>query len=125
VVIDPLAWIGSGVVMLLVLGSAVVALGFCYDLFHHLRHGVVFTAGNAARLRRLGLTVVFALVASIFAHPALAVLFTHANPPGQRVLSLTLSSSDLVALLLALFLFAFGSILSEAVRLAEENQSFV
>jgi hypothetical protein len=55
----------------------------------------------------------------------LGVALTLGNPPGQRLLVLNLSWNDYVAILCGAVLLAVAQVMSEAVRLAEENDSFV
>ena len=55
----------------------------------------------------------------------MSVVFTLSNPPGQRMLALSLSWSDYLAVLLAVVLIAIATVMAEAVRVAEENEGFV
>jgi hypothetical protein len=54
-----------------------------------------------------------------------ALALTWANPPGQRMLWLGLSSQHYVALLIGLVLLAVSTVLLEAARVADENAEFV
>lgn len=80
---------------------------------------------NATELSRIGwLLFAFGAVAPII-RPLQSVALTFDNPPGQKQLAITLHPGVFGALAAGAVLVAFGLVLREAVRLADENQSFV
>ena len=54
-----------------------------------------------------------------------SIAMTIDNPPGQRHLAITLDPGVFAAMAAGAALIAFGYVLREAIRLSDENQSFV
>ena len=64
-------------------------------------------------------------VATPLARALQSVALTFDNPSGQKQLAITLDPGTFGVLAAGAALVAFGLVLKEAVRLADENQSFV
>lgn len=94
-------------------------------LFGLYRTGSFFTAANAGHLHAFATT----LLVSVLLGPVISVLtsffLTMSNPPGQRSISLSLSSNTLGVLFIAGVLFAIAWIMREGHRLAAENAEFI
>lgn len=89
------------------------------------RAATVFDPRAPSLLKRLGLLAVAAAVAGVFVRMAVALLMTSANPPGQQQLVLSVSSGDVTALVVGLFMLAFALVMQEGVRLDEDNRSIL
>jgi hypothetical protein len=99
---------------------------------HHLRRcfanfaaGAVLTPGNARHFSRFGAWIAGAVVTSLVATPVLSVLLTLGMPEGARQLAISISSDQLVSLLVAGGAWIVGAIMAEGARVAEENAQFV
>ncbi len=91
-------------------GLMVYALWQLRALFGLYGRGQIFTAENARRLRRFALAV-------------LAV--TLGNPPGQRLLSVGFSSSQLVTLFMGAMFLVIAWVMDEARELAEDQAQII
>jgi len=94
-------------------------------MFEDFARGHAFSSAAALHLRRFGVAVLAQAPLGPLTATALALALSLANPPGQRILLLTLSSNDYIALVVGGVLIALASVMREAARLAEENASFV
>lgn len=112
------------------LSLAPVALGLyalwqLWRLFGEYGAGRVFGRPALVHLRRFAWALLAAALLAPLVRAAGSVVLTLGNPPGQRMLAIGLSWNDYLAVLLAVVLIAIATVMSEAVRVAEENQSFV
>ena len=89
------------------------------------RAATVFDPTAPSLLKRLGLWAVAAAAAGVVVRMAVAVLMTSANPPGQQQLVLSVSSSDVTALVVGLLMLAFALVMQEGIRLDEDNRSIL
>ncbi len=94
-------------------------------LFDGYAQGHVFTEIAATRLRRLGIVMMLVFLVKPLTGAAMSVILSWHNPPGQRTLTLGLSSDDYVSLLSGAVLLAIASVMRETARLAQENAEFV
>jgi Protein of unknown function (DUF2975) len=104
---------------------ALAALWQLWRLFSHYGRGQVFGRAALGHLQRFGWLMVALALTGPLSHGLRSVALTLDNPPGQRHLVLSYSSNDYVLLLLALVFVAIARVMSEAVRVAEENEQFV
>ncbi len=112
-----LAWIPA---LLFVL--AMIRLG---TLFRAFGEGRVLIDENAASLLRVGWLLVACGAATPVVRALQSIAMTIDNPPGQRLLAVTLDPGVFAAMAAGAALIAFGHVLREAIRLSDENQSFV
>ncbi len=113
-----LAWVGSDIIGLLILSTA-------FQLFAGYRRGEVFVTRAAVRLRRIGALLIAIGPVSILGEMLCVALLTAGNAPGERQLTFVIDDSDVYAIVIGLIVMAVGHIMTEALRLSEENQSFV
>lgn len=104
---------------------AAAVLWQLWRLFDHYRHGDVFGAQAMTHARRLGWSTVGLAVAQPLLGALMSVAISWGNPPGKRMLQLSLSSNDYALLLLALVLVVLGRVMTEAARVADENSGFI
>lgn len=94
-------------------------------LFREYRHGRVFAPDATRRLSRIGALLVAMAPASVIGDMLAILALTSANAAGERQLTIGFDDTDLYAIVLGLIVVAAGIIMTEAVRLSEENKSFV
>jgi hypothetical protein len=123
--LSPAAQLGGFLVSALPLAVLVVSLAQTQALFGRFAQGEVFSSGNAGRLRLVALCVVALAVARPLVRALLGVILTAGNPPGQRLLAVTVSSDDVFIGLAGVLLLAVAWVMVEGTRLADENASFV
>jgi hypothetical protein len=115
----------AALVGMLPIAASLFALLQVWRLFGDYAEGAIFTAGATSRLRRLAWGVLGLAVAQVLARTGAALVLTLHNPPGQRLLVLSLSSHDYVLLMFSVLLLAIAWVMVEATRLARENAEFV
>lgn len=106
-------------------GLFVAAMLRLASLFGRFGRGQVLEEENAQRLTQVGWLLTAMGVATPLARGLQSVALTFDNPSGQKQLAITLDPGMFGALAAGAALVAFGLVLKEAVRLADENQSFV
>ena len=94
-------------------------------LFGAYSDGALFAAGNALDLRTFALSVAASAFAKIVVGPVLSVIVSWHNPPGTRVLEISVRSNDLGALFVGCLFLVVAWIMAEAQRLAEDNAQIV
>lgn len=106
-------------------GFFVMAMLGLAGLFARFGRGHVLEEENAGRLTRIGWQLAALGIATPIARTLQSVALTFDNPLGQRQIALSLDPGTFGALAAGAALVAFGLVLREAVRLADENRSFV
>ncbi|POR53920.1 hypothetical protein CYD53_10317 [Bosea psychrotolerans] len=106
-------------------GLFIAAMLSLAALFRRFGKGLVLEEENAWRLGRVGWLFIGLGLATPVARALQSVALTFDNPAGQKQLAITLDPGTFGALAAGAALVAFGLVLKEAVRLADENQSFV
>ncbi len=109
----------------LYLGVLVWALWTARKLFARLAAGDVFQPETGMLLRRFGLTLLIYAGLSPVATTAMGLIVTMQNAPGQRVLKLGVSDHEIVLALVGTLILVIGSVLADAVRIADENRQIV
>ncbi|UTD29159.1 DUF2975 domain-containing protein [Bradyrhizobium sp. WD16] len=94
-------------------------------LFRDFAEGRVFTRDSARRLHLFAGAVLAQAVLGPASSTGLLLAFTLSNPPGQRLLGITLSVNDYVALIVGGVLLAISWVMVEAARIADEHARFV
>lgn len=96
-----------------------------WSLFGEYLKGAVFSPRALVCLRRFaGLLLALSVVGPLI-QALTSVAISWDNPPGQRTLMVALSSSDYALVLIALVFMAIARVMSEAARVAEENEQFI
>ena len=113
------------VVFLLVLLPPAYTLFQIRRLFTLFAEGRIFDPEPAGAIRRTGLGLLVMVVSGIIAKTVFVLLLTMHNPPGQRQLSISVSSDAYVLALFGGLMITLGWVLGEAARLSDENRQFV
>jgi hypothetical protein len=112
-------------VTLLPVSLGLALLWQLWSLFGEYLRGDVFGGHALACLRRFA-TLLFVLsLAQPLAQVLMSVAVSWDNPPGQRQLMVMVSSNDYALVLGALVFMAIARVMTEAARVAEENEGFV
>lgn len=95
------------------------------QMFLGIRGGLVHAPDAALQMRGFARALLAYAILAFFISAPLMALITWHNPPGERMISLSIGEGDLqVYFLIALF-YTLAHILAEAIRLARENAEFV
>jgi cell division protein FtsX len=90
-----------------------------------LRAASAFGDALSATLRRLALALMALAGCEVLVQSAQSVVLTYLNPPGQRALTIGVSTDFLLHVVVALLLLALAAVLREAARIAEEHRQFI
>ncbi len=101
------------------------ALWTARKLFLRLAAGDVFQIETGTLLRRLGLALLVYAGLTPFFRMAICWIVTMQNAPGQKVLRFGVSDQDVVMALVGMLVLVIGSVLADAVRIADENRQIV
>ena len=94
-------------------------------LFQRYSQGETLTLACAAHIQRIGAGVIASAAFEVLVRPAQIALASLANPPGSRVLALSLESADFGLVLTGGLLLTIGWVMADAARIAQENREFV
>jgi hypothetical protein len=110
---------------LLPCGLGLALLWQLWGLFGEYQRGAVFSVRALACLRRFSSLLVLLALSSPLTQVLMSVAISLDNPPGQRQIAISLSSNDYALLLGALVFVAIARVMTEAARVAQENEGFV
>lgn len=114
-------WLGLGV-SLIPLGATMLCLWWLVRLFSLFSAGEIFTGNTVRYIRRTGWTML-AGVALMPVHEALLTLvLTMHNAPGERLISISLKSSEIRDLLIAGIIILVSWIMDEGRKLREADE---
>lgn len=102
-----------------------LALWHLWRLFGEYGNGRVFGRPAQQHMKAFGSCMLASALLAPLQRAAIGVALTLGNPPGERMLALSVSWNDYVAILCGAVLLAIGVVMSQAVQLAEENDGFV
>ena len=120
-------WSRAAAIAVVVGCVAVAGFGFwrLRDFFRCVYNGAALSARSADGLVAFARIVTILALAKPLITSVLSVLITWSNPPGQRQLMLSFSSSDLVTLVVGILLFVIAWSLREGARIAREHAEIV
>lgn len=107
---------------LLPLGALFYGLTNLRRLFALYREGVFFSFEQVEIFKKISKALFAWVLFSMLYESAKSILFSMGNPPGERVVNLTLGSSEITNLLIAGIVFVVAWIMDEGRILAEEQQ---
>ena len=93
--------------------------------FDAYRKGKLFPEDSATNLKSIGKFCLALAIVNPLVRTIALLIMTYLYPPGQKLLVISLSSTDGFLLVLSGLLFMIGYILSEANRIAEDNEHII
>ena len=106
-------------------GLLVYALWQLRVLFGLYGDGRIFTAENTRRLRRFAQAILGLTLIGPLANTLIILALTFGNPPGHRMLSIGVSSSQAITLFLGAMFLVIAWIMDEGREMAEEQAQIV
>lgn len=106
----------------LLIGAGIWTL---WAIFDHFEKGDIFSERSGVLLRRTGYLALIGGISSLLSRTLAILVATYDNPPGQKMLSLGISSTDIGLFILAGLLFVLGHIMVIAAQIEADNRSFV
>lgn len=98
---------------------------FLFRLFRRLSAGHVLDSVNARLVSRAGLGFVLFAATAMISNTVTTLLLSLYNPPGQRILTIGFTTSDIGAFAAGFALWGLGAVLVQAARLADDHASIV
>ncbi len=123
-VIGALPWTTASLALLaslLPLSVVVFGLVTLVQLFRLYENAIYFSHETVTLFRRLGITLMLWVVASPLHSSLLSIAVTFNNPPGERMLVMTLDFGDLAMLLIGTIVILISWIMEEGRKLEEEQ----
>lgn len=103
-------------------GVLLYGMSVLVKLFRRYETGDIFSVDTANYYRRLGFAFFFWVIANLVFGGLISVILSFNNPPGERILSLSLGSVDIVTVLCGFMILTVGWVMREAQLIAEEHQ---
>jgi len=121
----PLPWstrlLGLAVSMI-PLGVGMLSLWWLVRLFSCFAVGEIFTKNTVMYIRRLGWTMVAGVAAAPIHEALLTIVLTIHNPPGERMVTVSLESTDFEELITAGVIILVSWIMEEGRKLREADE---
>ena len=106
-------------------GTAMYAFYKMRILFGLYAEGVIFGARNVQCYRGLGWAAIYWVIAEFLSRPLHGIVLTLNNPPGQRMLVLSLDSNMIVGLFAGFAALTIAWVMDEARKIDEEQALIV
>ncbi|MFG1401570.1 DUF2975 domain-containing protein [Xanthobacter sediminis] len=94
-------------------------------IFRDFGQGQTVSETLAWRLERFGAAVALQALINPLVSTLLGLTLTYGNPAGKRIIALSLSSHDVISVLVGLLVIGVGAVMREAARIARENEGFI
>ena len=114
-------WLGLGV-SLIPLGATMLCLWWLVRLFGLFSAGEIFTGNTVKYIRRTGWTMLAGVALVPVQEALLTLVLTMHNPPGERMITISLQSTDLRDLLIAGIIILVSWIMDEGRKLRETDE---
>lgn len=119
--LNPMQNVTGFVVSFIPVAAIIFVLYSLHQLFRLYGQGVFFSISNVKALRGAGLGLIFHAIANFVTTPLQTFIFTYQNAPGQRELSVGVSSDMLLALLMGATFFALALVMNEARQINDDH----
>ena len=94
-------------------------------LFNLYEEGIIFSKDNVECFRGIGWALIGFVMASWICMAPLSVVFTSYNPPGQRIITMGVSSEDFTTLILGIAVLLLSWAMDEGRRIKEEQEQYI
>jgi hypothetical protein len=122
----PTTSLALGFAISLIPGSiAILAFWRLRSLFGLYEQGYIFTAESIGSLRGFAIAIILFAIAKPFANVLLSMALTLSNPPGQKMLAISVGSSDFTTAFIGCVFLIIGWTMDEGRKLAEEQAQIV
>lgn len=101
------------------------ALWTARGLFLRIANGQAIATETGFDLRQIGAMVALYAMTTPVMKTLTTLALTIGNPPGQKILAVSLSSNELTFGLLGALILVLGHVMGEAARIADDNRQIV
>ena len=112
----------SAIAGLIVSGITMAGFYVLIKLFSLYEKGIIFSSDNVSCYRKLGFLIIISMAAGIIQNSAISVIFSLHNPPGQRIITLSLSSSDIAIGIIGMIVVLISWIMDAGREIMEEQE---
>ncbi|WP_108648936.1 DUF2975 domain-containing protein [Dongshaea marina] len=109
------------VVCLIPVAIIMFALHQLISLFRSYERGEVFSLTNANRYQKLGYSMFVWVIGGIVSSTLLTLVVSLNNPPGHRLLTLSLTGTDLINIVYGFLVLIIAHVMQRAHRINDEN----
>ena len=118
-------WYVLWLLTVLYLSFGVLGLYFLHRAFANFADGELFNLVNSRYIRVFSILLVVQAIARPLLFTLSSVLLSLNHPEGEKILSVSIGSSELMNIALAMILIVISELLVKANKLQNENQQFV
>jgi hypothetical protein len=97
-------------------------LYFLIKLFRQFSRGDIFSVSNITYIKRIGYTLLIGQLLGMIHEGLMSAVLTWHNPPGHRMIGISLSGTNIGILLMALLIILIAWIMTEGNKLKEEQE---
>ncbi|HNX24076.1 MAG TPA: DUF2975 domain-containing protein [Spirochaetota bacterium] len=94
-------------------------------LFSLYEKGIIFSSDNVNCYRKLGYLIIIFMAAGIIHNSAMSVIISLHNPPGQRIITFSLSSSDFALGIIGMIVVLVSWIMDAGREMSDEQEYIV
>ena len=118
-------WYTLWVTTLMYLGIGWLAILYLRRAFIRFASGELINLKNSRNIRRFAVLLFFQALAKPLLFTLSSVLLSVNHPAGQKMLSVSLGSNEILGSALALVFWVISSLMFEANRIQSENEQFI
>jgi len=118
-------WYMQWFLSLLYILIGLLGLYFLHQAFAKIAQGELFNLTNSTNIKRFSILLFAQVVAKPVYFAMSSVLLSWNHPPGEKMLSVSFGSQELLTLGLAMMLWVISDLLITGSKLQSENQQFV
>jgi Protein of unknown function (DUF2975) len=122
---SPVIIFAAACVAALPIAAFLLALSQTWHFFGQVKRENPYSAQAQQSLKWLGRAAIACALIGVLARTLVGLLLTSANPPGQKMLIIGVSSGEIASVVVGILVFVFANVVREAAALAYENASFV
>jgi hypothetical protein len=98
------------------------ALNSLKSLFSLYERGIYFEAENVKQFKLLGKLALWAVLADVVNETVLVLAETINNPPGEKILAISISSDHVKLMVVACIIMLISMVMDEGRKIQDENQ---
>lgn len=123
--LDPARWLPAAAVIVLLSALLVAMLLSVAAVFRHIGAGDFFSRPTQIAFRRMGYLALALSISPILLQAALSLILVPDRPAGTSQILISISGTDVLAMIFAILFFLLAQVLSAAQSAVEENKGFV
>lgn len=123
--VSEMQWYSLWFLTLLYVSTGVVGIYFLQRAFSNFAKGEIFNHRNGHNLRLFSVFLFVQAIAKPVHFSLASMLLSMNHPIGQKILSVSLGSNEIKAIVLAMILWVISDLIVSASKLENENKQFI